>query len=50
MLYCDMEVTVLQGGSLPDLHKRGGGVHGDIYISGYNLVCNILNHTACLHR
>lgn len=40
----------VQGGSLPYLqHKRGGGADGDVFISGFNSVCNIFNYTACLH-
>ena len=36
--------------SLPALHKRGGGADEDVYIPGFNPVCNVFNHTACLYR
>ena len=46
----DIGVTVLQGGSLPNLQEKGGGADGNVFISGFNLVCDIFNYTACLHR
>ena len=36
--------------SLPNLKKRGGGADGDVFISGSDLVWNVFDHTACLHR
>ena len=32
------------------LKKRGGGVDGNVYVSGFNAVRNIFNCAACLHR
>ena len=32
------------------LHKMGGGADENVYISGFNSVCNFFNHTACLLR
>ena len=43
-------VIVLQGGSLPNLQKKGGGVDGDVHFSGPDPVCDVFNCTACLHR
>jgi len=43
-------VAVLQGGKPPFLHKRGGDADGNVHIPGFNPVCNVFNHTACLHR
>lgn len=43
-------VIVLQGGSLPNLQKKGGGVDGNVFVSGFDSVCDIFNYTACLHR
>ncbi len=44
------ETVVLQGGSLPNLNKKGGGVYGNVFVSGLDSVCDIFNYTACLHR
>ena len=44
------ETVVLQGGSLPDLKKKGGGADGNVFVSGFNSVCDVFNYTACLHR
>ena len=44
------KVTVLQGGSLPKLAKEGGGADGNVFISGFDPVCDVFNYTACLHR
>lgn len=33
-----------------NLQKKGGGVDGNVFISGFNLVCDVFNYTACLHR
>ena len=45
-----MEATCYKVVSLPGLKGKGGGVDGDVYLSGFNSVCNIFNYTACLHR
>ena len=50
MLYCGKGTVVLQGGSLPNLQKRGGGAYGNVFVSGFDSVCDIFNYTACLHR
>ena len=45
------EIAVLQGGSLPNLKKRGGGA--DEYIRSFNIVNTVRNvscRIACLHR
>ncbi len=44
------EVIVLQGGSLPDLQKKGGGADENVFVSGFDPVCDVFNYTACLHR
>ncbi len=44
------EVIVLQGGSLPDLQKKGGGADENVFVSGFAPVCDVFNYTACLHR
>jgi len=44
------ETVVLQGGSLPNLKKKGGGADGNVFVSGLDSVCDIFNYTACLHR
>ncbi len=50
VLYCEKGTVVLQGGSLPNLKKRGGGAYGNVFVSGFDSVCDIFNYTACLHR
>ena len=32
---------MLQGGSLPDLKKKGGGADGNVFVSGFDSVCDI---------
>ena len=47
----DIGVTVLQGGSLPNLKEKGGGVNE--YIRGVDITGtfrNVPRRAACLHR
>lgn len=41
---------MLQGGSLPNLKEKGGGADGNVFVSGFDSVCDVFNYTACLHR
>ena len=33
-----------------NFQKRGGGAYGNVFVSGFDSVCDIFNYTACLHR
>lgn len=53
--YIERDIIIIwsnrvQGGSLPHWRQKGGGANGDVFISGFSLVCDIFDCAAYLQK